>query len=52
MTEWLSALAARLAAGEAAVLVTVAHTVGSAPREAGATMLVGGGPGVGRRASR
>lgn len=47
MTEWLSALAARLAAGEAAVLVTVAHTVGSAPREAGATMLVGGGPGVG-----
>ncbi len=32
MTEWLSALAARLAAGEAAVLVTVAHTVGSAPR--------------------
>lgn len=40
MTEWLPALAARLANGEAAVLVTVAHTVGSTPREGGATMLV------------
>ena len=47
MTEWLPTLAARLAAGETVVLVTVAHTVGSTPREAGATMLVGGGPGVG-----
>ena len=41
MTEWLPALATRLARGEACVLVTVAHTVGSTPREAGATMLVG-----------
>ena len=41
MTDWLPALAARLAHGEAAALVTVAHTVGSTPREAGATMLVG-----------
>ena len=41
MTEWLLALATRLARGEACVLVTVAHTVGSTPREAGATMLVG-----------
>lgn len=40
MTEWLPALATRLAQGEACVLVTVAHTVGSTPREAGATMLV------------
>ena len=41
MTEWLPALATRLARGEACVLVTVAHTVGSTHREAGATMLVG-----------
>ena len=40
MTEWLPALATRLARGEACVLVTVAHTVGSTPRESGATLLV------------
>lgn len=39
--DWLAALIARLAAGDDAVLVTVARTEGSAPREAGASMVVG-----------
>ncbi len=39
--DWLAPLCAQLAAGEQVVLVTVAGTQGSAPREAGATMLVG-----------
>ncbi len=40
MNDWLPALAATLANGNPAVLLSVAHTVGSAPREAGATMLI------------
>jgi xanthine dehydrogenase accessory factor len=40
--DWVSALIDRLAAGRDAVLVTVAHTQGSAPREAGASMVVDG----------
>ena len=39
--DWLAALCTQLAAGRDVVLVTVARTQGSAPREAGATMLVG-----------
>ncbi|UCV13748.1 xanthine dehydrogenase accessory protein XdhC [Quatrionicoccus australiensis] len=39
--DWLAALCTQLAAGQDIVLVTVAGTQGSAPREAGATMLVG-----------
>jgi xanthine dehydrogenase accessory factor len=38
--EWLGALTEFLAHGEAAVLVTVARTEGSAPREAGTSMAV------------
>jgi|ERR1035437_4080102 xanthine dehydrogenase accessory factor len=40
-TDWLDALIKRLAVGEDCVLVTVARTQGSTPREAGATMIVG-----------
>ncbi|MFO1398333.1 MAG: xanthine dehydrogenase accessory protein XdhC [Burkholderiales bacterium] len=40
MAEWLPALAARLAGGGRAVLVTIAHANGSTPREAGAAMIV------------
>lgn len=39
--DWVAPLAARLAAGEDVVLVTVAAVQGSAPRDAGTTMLVG-----------
>jgi len=38
--DWVAPLAARLAAGEDVVLVTVAAVQGSAPRDAGTTMLV------------
>ena len=41
MTNQLSALRTRLAAGEAVMLVHVAEIRGSAPRDAGARMLVG-----------
>lgn len=47
MNSWLPALADTLARGQAAVLVTVVHTVGSTPREAGATMLVGAAASLG-----
>lgn len=40
MHDWLNALAAICANGSAAVLVTVASTKGSAPRDTGAKMLV------------
>jgi len=40
MTDWIAALRAALAAENRAVLVTVAATRGSAPREAGARMVV------------
>ncbi len=40
--DWLSALESARAAGEACVLVTIAASRGSAPREAGAKMLVRG----------
>ena len=40
MIDWLPALVRTLAAGDAAVLLTIVHTVGSTPREAGTTMLV------------
>lgn len=40
-TDWIHALIDQLAAGEAAVLLTVVHAVGSTPRAAGATMVVG-----------
>ena len=40
MSDWLPPLLDTLAGGEAAVLLTVVHTVGSVPRESGATMLV------------
>lgn len=43
MAEWIDALGACIARGECAVLVTVAQTSGSVPREAGTTMLVGSG---------
>ncbi|MFV5215556.1 xanthine dehydrogenase accessory protein XdhC [Azonexus caeni] len=39
--DWVAPLAARLTAGEDVVLVTVAAIQGSAPRDAGTTMLVG-----------
>ena len=38
---WLPAMAARLAQGQAQVLVTVVHTQGSTPRDTGARMWVG-----------
>lgn len=41
MADWLPALAERIARDGRAVLVTVAHTSGSAPRETGAAMIVG-----------
>jgi xanthine dehydrogenase accessory factor len=40
MTEWVTALAERVAAGQPAVLVTVLRAEGSTPREAGAKMVV------------
>ena len=40
MTEWIDALRERVARDGRAVLVTVAHTSGSAPRAAGTTMVV------------
>jgi xanthine dehydrogenase accessory factor len=40
MTAWVGDLGRALARGEPAVLVTVAHVVGSTPREAGAAMVV------------
>ena len=40
MTAWIADLARALKAGPRAVIVTVAHTAGSTPREAGATMIV------------
>ena len=40
MTEWLAALRERVVRDGRAVLVTVAHTTGSTPREAGATMII------------
>lgn len=40
MTEWITDLARVRDAGRRAVIVTVAHTSGSAPREAGAAMVV------------
>lgn len=40
MIDWLPALVRTLAAGDSAVLLTIVHTVGSTPREAGTTMLV------------
>ncbi len=40
MTEWITDLARARDAGRRAVIVTVAHTSGSAPREAGAAMVV------------
>lgn len=40
MHDWLAQLKPLLAHGDAVVLVTVAHTDGSAPRDAGARMLV------------
>ncbi len=43
MTAWVADLAHALAQGQRAVVVTVAHTAGSAPREAGATMIVTAG---------
>ncbi len=42
MRDWLKALAAQLRQGEAVVRIVVAAVRGSAPREAGASMLVGG----------
>jgi xanthine dehydrogenase accessory factor len=43
MDDWLPGAVSRLAGSQPAVLVTVAIAEGSAPREAGATMLVGAG---------
>jgi len=41
MTEWVADLVGVLNGGGSAVIVTVAHAIGSTPREAGATMVVG-----------
>src|SRR5512133_1808713 len=41
VVDWLVALGDQLATGDDVVLVTVARTQGSAPREAGTSMLVG-----------
>ena len=41
VVDWLAALSTQLATGNDVVLVTVARTQGSTPREAGTTMLVG-----------
>ena len=41
MNEWLEKLAPMLGADGPLVLVTVAQTLGSTPREAGASMIVG-----------
>ncbi|RMX04223.1 xanthine dehydrogenase accessory protein XdhC [Corticibacter populi] len=43
MNDWLESALALAQQGQAAVLVTVAATTGSAPREAGAHLLVGAG---------
>ncbi|MBT8447055.1 MAG: hypothetical protein KJO38_07900, partial [Gammaproteobacteria bacterium] len=40
MTEWISDLKTLTADGDTAVLVSVVHTAGSTPREAGARMCV------------
>ena len=40
MSAWITDLAHAVKAGERALIVTVAHTAGSTPREAGATMIV------------
>jgi xanthine dehydrogenase accessory factor len=40
MHDWVSALAGEAAAGNRAVLVSVAHAAGSAPRDAGTAMVV------------
>ena len=40
MSDWLKALSRLAEAGQACVMVTVAHTEGSVPREAGTKMLV------------
>ena len=46
MIDWLPALVRTLAAGDSAVLLTIVHTVGSTPREAGTTLLVTSLPAV------
>jgi xanthine dehydrogenase accessory factor len=43
MAEWIAALRERVVRNGRAVLVTVAHTSGSAPREAGTAMVVSAG---------
>jgi xanthine dehydrogenase accessory factor len=47
MAEWLAALRERVVRDGRAVLVTVAHTSGSAPREAGTAMVVSAGDAMG-----
>ena len=47
MADWLTALRERVIGDGRAVLVTVAHTTGSTPREAGATMVIGAGDAIG-----
>ena len=47
MAEWLAALRERVVRDGRAVLVTVAHTTGSAPRDAGTTMVISAGDAVG-----
>ncbi len=47
MHDWLAQLKPLLAHGDAVVLVTIAHTDGSAPRDAGARMLVTRGRALG-----
>lgn len=46
MSEWLDALRSELRTGRVAVRVVVASARGSAPREAGACMVVGEGPAI------
>lgn len=47
MAEWIAALRERVVRDGRAVLVTVAHTSGSAPREAGTAMVVSAGDATG-----
>jgi len=47
MAEWLVALRERVVRDGRAVLVTVAHTTGSTPREAGTTMVISASAAVG-----
>jgi xanthine dehydrogenase accessory factor len=47
MAEWLAALRERVVRDGHAVLVTVAHTTGSTPREAGTTMVISAGDATG-----